>query len=165
MTDARSPYELALAATASTNAPPVALIDLVSDLDRYVAIEPRLCSARWLVGDTPAVGAQVVLETEIPFTVPIIRQLLHRSTTTVTITHWSPPNVARMDFDGGTFAGSVCVELTAMCDGSMVTVRGLLWPKSRALRLALRPIRHPLERLARRAIIRGIRRAARPVEL
>jgi hypothetical protein len=140
-------------------APPETLIDLICDLDRYVTVEPRLTSARWLETPGPRAGAKLVLETEIPFTIPVIRRLFRRTETVVTITDWVPPSHGRVELEGIGYAGHLAIDLLPVQHGSQVSITGLLRPTTRRASIAFRVISPLIESLASAAIKRGIQRA------
>jgi hypothetical protein len=136
------------------------LAALPLDLERYVAAEPRLTSARWIAHHGPEVGARAEVVADIPFTVQTVRRLIGRQRVTATLVDWLPGHRIAADFDGGAIRGWAHVEVEQAGETSVVRVDGALEPKRASVRLALRPLNPGLAFLATRAIERGVARAA-----
>jgi hypothetical protein len=155
----RNRESLTIYARVKATASPSAFIELVADLDRYVATEPRLLNATWLTGSAPGEGAVALLETDIPFTVPLVRRLLKRSTTRATMTRWRPPDEAELAIEGRSYVGGVAVHLEEMSGVTYVIITGSIVATSLPLALVIRSIPRYLERLAQRAVVHGVERA------
>jgi hypothetical protein len=149
-----------LRAVVETAAPAGELAALPLDLDRYVAAEPRLRSARWINADGPAVGARASLTADIPFTIPLVRRHFGMVEVIATLIDWTPAESLEVKVAGKDATGSARIRVDATARGSIVHVCGEIEPTRATARLALRPLTPVLELLANRAIERGVRRAA-----
>jgi hypothetical protein len=153
--------ELRLRGAAGTPASARELGRLPFELDRYVALEPRLVSAHWTEEPPgPRVGACAKVVADIPFTIAFVRRLVGTQEATMTITTWDPPHRAAVAVETRHFVGRAEIEVSDRDQGSEVRVNGIARARSRRVNLALRPIAPLLERLATRSIERGIQRAA-----
>jgi hypothetical protein len=159
----RASRGIRLQETVTTEASATALAQVPFDFDRYVATEPRLRSARWLVGTGPAVGSEAELVAEIPFTVPVARVVFGAPEAVVTITEWVPPAKASVRFRADRFHGWATITMEDLARGCLVAVEGEVLLRSRLAARLLRPFEARLERLASRAIARGVHRAAQSI--
>lgn len=137
-----------------------ALATLPFDFERYVEVEPRLRSAQWLTPGGPGVGKRAEVVVDIPFTVPLVRRVFASADVIATVTEWEPPQRSAITFESHRFTGHAQVRLLSLRDGCRVDVDGRVRPRARLAQVALRPLGPLVERLATRAIERGVGRAA-----
>jgi hypothetical protein len=152
--------DIRLKATVQTRASPAALAELPFDFDRYVEVEPRLRSARWLDGHGPHLGARAEVVADIPYRVPLVRLVFGAPEAVATITTWDPPRRVAVSFEARRFFGSSEIEIEACDNGAQVVIDGAATPRAQMGTRILRPVKPVIERLATRALERGIRRAA-----
>jgi hypothetical protein len=152
-----------LHAIVRTDVPAEQLARLPFDFERYVEIEPRLRSARWLTPGGPQVGARAEIVAEIPFTLPLLHRVFGAPEVIATVAEWAPPGRTAAWFEGRRFTGEAGISLSECIGGSDVTIEGHVEARALLGRLALRPLRPLVERLAARAIERGVHRAAAAV--
>lgn len=137
-----------------------ALFALATDLERYTAAEPRLKQARWLDDDAPRVGSRAAIVGEIPFTVPVVRQVVGDPRGTAVLEEFVPPERLTYRLDTGRAQGRMSVAFRDTPDGCVVSVRGWIVPRNVLGRLALAPLAAVLRPLADQAVQRGVLRAA-----
>jgi len=134
------------------------LTELTFDLDRYVSVEPRLRSARWVNDAQPRVGARVEVVAEVPFSIPLVGALLGAPKGIVTVTRWLPCRELGVTFVAPQFTGCAVVQLRSIDQRTYVQVDGVTRARNRLARLALSPLSSKLEQLATRSISRAIGR-------
>lgn len=157
-------HAVRLHAAVAVDVPAARLATLPYDFEHYVEVEPRLRSARWLTPGGPRVGARAEVIAEIPYTLPVLGRLFGPAEAIATVTEWSPPDRTAVRFEGRRFTGEAGVTLRERQNGSEVQIEGGVRPRARLARAALRTLSPVVERLATRAIRRGVHRAAAAVE-
>jgi hypothetical protein len=131
---------------------------LVTDLDRYVAIEPNLRSVRWLTSDAIGVGSVAEAVPDVTLTVSAVRRLIRVPAGLVTITGWDPPRSLAGEFTAGDLVVRARVEVAQRNELQVARVRGVITPGNQRTQMLLAPLRPLLELLVKRSINRGVRR-------
>jgi hypothetical protein len=151
---------ITFAATVATSVGGAALCALATDLPRYVEVEPRLHSARWLGGEAPRPGARAEVAAEIPFTLAGFQRVVGPPRGIATLEEFAPPGRLVYRLDTPEAVG----RLAATFSDEHAAVEGWIVPRGRAGRLALAPVSglagEILGRAVRRALVRATAAAA-----
>jgi hypothetical protein len=134
------------------------LFDLVTDLERLVAYEPRVVAARWLTPPPFSEGSRAELTLEVPFRIPQLRRLLGHSVVEVSVVSRASDRIS-VAFISEHYEGAVDVVATQQDAGTRVKVSGVLEPQSKALSAIVRALRPMLQPLSDCAVLRGLTRA------
>lgn len=134
------------------------LFALIVDPQTYVAIEPRLHSARWLDDGVVRRGARAAVVTNIPFTLALVRALIGAPAGVITVTEWSPTDRLACEFRGATVVGELEVLIEPEGRASILHLNGSVAPRRTSVKWLLRPMRRQLEGLVARSIERGAKR-------
>jgi hypothetical protein len=137
------------------------LFALIADLPRYVEIEPRLVSARWLTDGPLDAGAVAEIATDIPFSLTTMRRIFGVTSGLVTLMEWDPPRAMSARLESHAVVVRASVQLAESTGGSIASLQGVLVPLQRSMAVVIRPLRPLLVMLIRRSLERGLRRAER----
>lgn len=153
---------------AAVRADPASFVELAVDLDRLVALHPRLLDAQWL--DVPAVpdvpptsGARAEIGVALPAALGLLSAIVGQPRGILTLVDHHPGLSVKYRLDAERVAG--VVELVAGQAGPArpaspaVTVRGALWAKATVARAAMVPALPVLTPAMTAAVRRTIVRA------
>jgi hypothetical protein len=105
-------------------------------------------------------GSRAEIAARIPFTVPIVRHLVGQLHGTATLDEFDPPFKLTYSLATPQGVGRIAVLFSETATGCLVSVDGWTLPRSSIAKMTLLPLASLLDRLASRAIDRGIHRAA-----
>lgn len=139
--------------------PASAVFIALADPEHLLKAFRHVRSADWLTDPPVRAGSTAFIETDVPFTLPVLRRLVGRTGAEVTVEAWEPSKQMDLRFQGLRVRGQVAMRFATSGPGCEARVYGELALRPAYADALIRPLRPLLERLIARSIERGVRRA------